>query len=177
MPNMPGICQGRLSSSSTDPMSTSGLSSSLYLVPYTGNLVSVYFASPVAPFSAGWYMVPILSTSLALGSLANGMHDVYVRATTNDPTTATATLTSTVWSTVTTPPTRTFQDGCRVSSPGLALFVGVVYVESGVVRMDSLHKWILNYFNRVQIVVRGTPNTSTISNLIQSTTLGYIDIV
>lgn len=161
---VPGTMQGRLTLSSTLPVTTSDVTgaTTLYLLPYRGELVALYDGTS----EWAYFNLPAAGVSVSIPATTDTNYDVYLYdnsgtlalelvAWTNDTTRATALAT---------------QDGVRVKSgDATRLYVGFIRTTgvSGECEDSRAARFVANYYNRM---ARALLNQFTGSHSLSSTT-------
>lgn len=143
----PGVCEARLSLSSTLAVPTSDIAggSTLYLQPYKGNRIRLYDGTY-------WqnYMVNSGGTipSLAISGTSGTVQDVFAKASNG-----TVILSLTPWTNATTRATALAQqDGVYVlSTDATQRYLGSIYLYSATAAYDTAaFRGVFNYYNRVK---------------------------
>ncbi len=146
---LPGICQGRLTTETGVPISTSDRTaqSTLYFTPYNGNAVSLYDGTR-------WRLYSFTERSLALSGLTSGLnYDVFLYDNAG-----TLTLELTAWTNDTTRATAlVHQDGVYVrSGAATRRYLGTIRSTAATTTEDSdAKRFVWNYSNRVERQARG----------------------
>ena len=141
----PGLVQGRLTINSSDPIpTTSGTSSTLYLLPYKGNIVSTFNGTQWESLQ-----LPSSGISFSVGALnANTNYDVFVSNNLG-----TLELQIQAWYTSGVRfISLALQDGAYVKSgTPTALYLGTVRTNSTPEFVDSVDgRFVWNYHNRIK---------------------------
>lgn len=145
-----GICQGRLSLSSTVPVPMSDLttSSSIYFLPYNGNQMTLYNGT-------NWdlFTFPAVSINSASGS---GTYDIFAYNNSG-----TLTLAQVAWTNATTRATAlaTLNGILVSSSDSTRRYLGTYTVVSSVVSDTLKNRNIWNYYNRALRKIKVTDST------------------
>jgi hypothetical protein len=155
-----GVCQGRLTTESGVPISTSdrtGTNASvIYFTPYDGNRVSLYSGSE-------WIEYAFTERSLALSGLTtDAVYDVFLY---DNSGTLTLEL-STAWTNSTTRANAlTTQDGILVKSGATTRrYLGTFKAVNATQTKDTeASRWLANYYNVVQRLMRSAASNSTYS--------------
>jgi len=139
----PGICQGRLTTESGVPVSTSDRAAqgTLYFTPYKGNRIALYDGTR-------WNAFALSEIGLALSSLTAGRpYDVFVYDNSGTPT-----LEFLAWTSGTARATAlTTQDGILVKSGATTRrYVGTFYTSGTATTEDTAsQRFVWNYYNRI----------------------------
>ncbi len=142
LPNLQHICNGRLTLTSSSPVTTSDVTGAgtLYFTPYLGGLISLYNGS-------AWVLYTLTEINISL-TLTSGMnYDVFVYDNGG-----TLTLETVVWSNDTTRVTGlATQNGVLVKSGSTTKrYLGTVRASGTNTTEDSISKrYVWNYYNRV----------------------------
>jgi hypothetical protein len=143
---VPIAYDARLTLASNLAVTTSDITaaSTLYLLPYRGNRISVFDG-----VSWGIYALPSTGLSLNIGSLAVGVYDIYLDGSggVGNPT-----LGSVAWSSTTARATALIQqDGVYCVGVNSHVYLGTIYISATGQTNDAMnlrHVW--NYHQRVQ---------------------------
>lgn len=165
----------RITGSSSDPVPSGFLASTVYLIPYIGNRIALYTGSE-------WVIRTASSASLSTsGFTASRPHDIF--AYDNG---GTVTLEATAWTSDLSRATALVrQDGVLVRSGATTRrYLGTVYVDgSKFTRLTLTQSWIWNFYNKItrHLVIRETTanwtyNSSTWRPL-NNNSANHVDIV
>jgi hypothetical protein len=143
---VPGTVQGRLSLSSTEPTPTGDISgaTTLYFLPYRGELVALYDGT------SDWeyHNIPSAGVSISIPATTTTNYDVYLYDNSG-----TLALELVAWTNATTRATAlATQDGVRVKSGDASrLYLGMMRTTgiSGECQDSAAARYVANYYNRI----------------------------
>ena len=145
------MCEGRLTSSTGQPIGTGSAATTIYFAPYVGNRVALYTGT-------AWRVYAFTELSLALsGGTASRPHDVFLYDNAG-----TLTLELTAWTNASTRATAlTRQDGVYVKTGATTRrYLGTIYLNaSNQISETVLIMTVWNYYHRVtrsMVVTDGT---------------------
>lgn len=152
------ICNGRLTLTTATPVTTSDVTAAttLYFSPFAGNQIGLYDGSSV------WNLRAFSELSVSLSGLtANTNYDVFIYDNAG-----TATIdTLTAWTNDTTRATAlVLQNGVLVKSGATTRrYIGTIRITgtTGQTEDSAARRYVWNYYNRVQKLLRATDSTAT----------------
>jgi hypothetical protein len=151
----PFMADGRLTLATATPVTTSDQTAktTLYYTPYTGNKLALYDGSIWLPYTFS-------ELSIAVPATTNTMYDAFVYLNSGTPA-----LELTAWTNDTTRATGlVYQDGVLVKSGATTRrYVGSFRTtgSSGQTEDSLLKRYVWNYYNRVDRVMRVTDSTNS----------------